>query len=142
MCVVALRLIPHDQQVAVSQLPGPTLASCPVAQHEPSSISEADRCNGRSGTELGLVVTVIAHGVLAVPIEVGKAGIEINTNLAAKLLSQLCQSSRPCGRLIHDSGVAVGTVSHPRCESRGRHGAPIQRDGVLLPGNLLVKLCI
>ena len=61
MGVVALRLIPHDQQVALAKVPAPPRARCPLPKHESSAIAEADRRDGWSRAQFGLIVAVIAH---------------------------------------------------------------------------------
>jgi hypothetical protein len=52
-----------------------------VAQHEPAGRAERDRCDqdvvGGGRAEFGFVVGVPAHGVPAVPVEVGEHGVEV-----------------------------------------------------------------
>jgi len=139
MRIVALRLIAHHEQVAVAQIPAPTLAGRPMPQNEPSAISETDRRDGWSWTQLWLIVAVVAHRVSAVPIEIGQARVEVDAKLVAKAFPQFDQRLRPRGRIVHDAGVTVGAVTHPCSQSRCRPGAPVERYGVLLPGNLVPK---
>jgi hypothetical protein len=61
MRIVALRLSSHDEEVARAKIPARPFATCPMLQHEAPPIPEADRRDGRSWTELGLVIAVIAH---------------------------------------------------------------------------------
>jgi len=137
MRVVALRLVTHHEQVAVSQVAAPTFAGRSMPQHEPSTIPKTDRGDGGARAELSLIVTVVAHGVSAVAIEIGQAGVDVDAKLTAEAFSQFDQCSRPSARFVHDPGVTVGSVPHPCSQPWCRHSAPVEGDDVLLPDNLV-----
>lgn len=137
--ILTLRFIPHDQQVTLAEIPAPSFACHPMPEDEPSPISKADGGYEGSWAQLWFVVTVVAHGVGAIPIEIGQAGVQGHTQLAAKAVPQLSQGFQPRCWLVHDAGVAVSAVSDPRAEPRCGHGAAVQRDGVLLPGDLILE---
>src|SRR5690242_15037643 len=105
MRVVALRLVAHDEQVAASQVVAPTFASRPTPQHEPSTIPQTDRGDGGVRAELWLIVTVVAHGVSTVAIEVGQARVDVDGQLTAEALPQVDHRLRPRAGLVHDPGV-------------------------------------
>ena len=137
MRVVALRLVTHHEQVAASQVAAPTFAGRPMPQHEPSTIPQTDRGDGGARAELWLIVTVVAHGVSTVAIEIGQARVNVDGQLTAEALPQVDHRLRPWAGLVHDPGVTVGTVPHPGRQSWCRHRAPVERDDVLLPVNLV-----
>jgi hypothetical protein len=139
VCIVALRLVPHDQQVTVAKVPAPSLASRPMPQHEPAPIADADRGNSRSRTQLRLVVAVVAHGVSSVPIQIRQAGVEVHTQLSEKASLQLSEYFRPWSWLVHNAGVAVCAIPNPRSQPRRGRGAAIESDGVLLPGDFICQ---
>jgi hypothetical protein len=86
-----------------------------MPQHESPPISKADRSDSRSLAQFRFGVAVVAHRVGAVPIEIGQAGVEVDTQFLPKTLLQARQGFWSWGRLIDDAGVAVSTVSNPGC---------------------------
>jgi hypothetical protein len=76
--------------------------------------------NGRSQAKLRLVVAVVAHGIGAVSIQIGQAGVEVNSQLAAKTVLQLSERFRARRRRAIPDAVLL---SYARIDEHLGNGA-------------------
>jgi hypothetical protein len=119
--VVVLQAAAHDQQAAVAQVviePFGHLRLSLRSNHEVTLCPERHARDHGIRTELGLVVGMEAHAVVAVPILIQEHAIESVPGARFDPTPQVVQPGRPCGGSECAARIRVIGVSVPSAEPR------------------------
>ena len=139
MLPIMLGCAGHDQQRAVPQLQRvlDTLVAL-AAQVEAPGSTKIERGNQRIAPQLGFVVTVPAHGVLAIAVIVEQHAVQRLPRHRLNLRANLCQQGCPGQRLVQQAGIAIAGlgIAIPGHQAWHRIVAAVKEDLRLLPRRL------